>query len=163
MPPLPWYRYGIVEGLPRMLDLLERKGIKMTSHMIGAAVEMHPQLAKEIVERGHEPAGHGWRWDKQWILTRDQETKFISNGASMIEKITGFKPIGFNAPWLRGTVNTLEILQELGFLYHIDDVSRDEPSLVIVKGKPFVVVPYAVYLNDIRGYEQRYLSTQDFL
>jgi hypothetical protein len=37
--------------------------------------------------------------------------------------------------YARNSPNTLEILQELGFLYHIDDVSRDEPFInVLPKG-----------------------------
>lgn len=35
------------------------------------------------------------------------------------------------------------------FIYHIDDISRDEPFTVTVKGKPFAVVPYTVRNNDI--------------
>ncbi len=59
-PDLPvgkWYDYGFKEGIPRMLDTFDRVGVKVTSHMVGAAVERNPQLAKEIVERGHEAAG----------------------------------------------------------------------------------------------------------
>ena len=39
--------------------------------------------------------------------------------------------------------------QDLGFIYHIDDISRDEPSTVTVNGKPFAVVPYTIRNNDI--------------
>jgi peptidoglycan/xylan/chitin deacetylase (PgdA/CDA1 family) len=39
--------------------------------------------------------------------------------------------------------------QELGFIYHIDDISRDEPFVVPVNDKPFAVVPYTPHLNDI--------------
>src|SRR2546425_1276229 len=69
---------------------------------------------------------------------------------------------GFKAFWLRGTPHTLEILEELGFIYHIDDVSRDEPFLIKVKGKPFAVVPYTLHMNDIVDYESRYFSTQEY-
>jgi hypothetical protein len=34
-------------------------------------------------------------------------------------------------------------------LYHIDDVSRDEPFIAPVNGKDFVVVPYTLRNNDI--------------
>jgi hypothetical protein len=71
-------------------------------------------------------------------------------------------PLGFNSFWLRGTPQTLEILQELGFIYHIDDVSRDEPFLINVKGKPFAVVPYTLHMNDIVDYESRHFSTQEY-
>src|SRR6266851_2007089 len=54
-----WYEYGFKEGLPRLLDMFDRRSIKVTSNMVGAAVEKHAALAKEIVQRGHEPSGHG--------------------------------------------------------------------------------------------------------
>jgi peptidoglycan/xylan/chitin deacetylase (PgdA/CDA1 family) len=52
-----WFAYGYREGIPRMLDLWDRHGVKVTSHMIGEAVQRHPQLAKEIVQRGTKPPG----------------------------------------------------------------------------------------------------------
>jgi len=30
--------------------------------MVGQAVDANPQLAKEVVERGHEASGHGQTW-----------------------------------------------------------------------------------------------------
>ena len=30
-----WFAYGYREGIPRMLDLWDRHGVKVTSHMIG--------------------------------------------------------------------------------------------------------------------------------
>src|SRR5205823_13233473 len=61
----------------------------------------------------------------------------------------------------RGTTQTLQILQDLGFLYHVDDVSRDEPFLITVRSKPFVVVPYTLELNDLL-YEQRAFSSEQY-
>jgi Polysaccharide deacetylase len=49
------FAYGYREGIPRMLDLWDRHGVKVTSHMIGEAAQHHPELAKEIVARGHDP------------------------------------------------------------------------------------------------------------
>ena len=53
----------------------------------------------------------------------------------VVEKITGQKAVGYNANWLRRSPNTLKVLQELGFLYHIDDLSHDEPFITKVKEK----------------------------
>src|SRR5438132_3232253 len=38
-----WYEYGFKEGLPRLLDMFDRREVKVTSHMVGAAVEKHPR------------------------------------------------------------------------------------------------------------------------
>lgn len=162
LPASKWYEYGFKEGLPRLLDMFDRRRVKVTSHMVGAAVDLHPQLAKEIVERGHEASGHGQTWTPQYSMTAEQEHESYRQNIASIERATGTRPVGFNAFWLRGTPRTLEILQELGFIYHIDDVSRDEPFLINVKGKPFAVVPYTLHMNDIVNYETRYFSTQEY-
>ena len=91
-PPTPGSPIGYREGIPRMLDLWDRHGIKVTSHMIGEAVQRHPQLAKEIVERGHEAAGHGPRWSSQYAMSREEEREFLVGGTKMVEAATGQRP-----------------------------------------------------------------------
>jgi len=149
LPAQKWYEYGIKEGIPRMLDLWDRVGVKVTSHMVGQAVERNPGLAKEIVDRGHEAAAHGQTWAPQYSMTPEEERAGYQASVETIQKATGSRPVGFNAFWLRGTPNTLGILQELDFIYHVDDISRDEPFTVTVNGKPFAVVPYTIRNNDI--------------
>jgi peptidoglycan/xylan/chitin deacetylase (PgdA/CDA1 family) len=162
IPASKWYEYGFKEGLPRLLEVFDRRKIKVTSHMVGAAVDLHPALAKEIVQRGHEASGHGQTWTAQFSMTPEEERASYQQSIESIQRATGTRPVGFNAFWLRGTPHTLEILQSLGFIYHIDDVSRDEPFLINVKGKPFAVVPYTLHMNDIVNYETRYFSTQEY-
>jgi peptidoglycan/xylan/chitin deacetylase (PgdA/CDA1 family) len=140
-----------VEGIPRLLDLFDKHGIKATSFMVGTAVEKHPDLAREIVRRGHEAAAHGRTWESTFALSRSDEKKNISDGAEIIESVTGFHPVGWNANALRNSPNTLEILQELGFLYHIDDVSRDEPFFNVLPKGSLITVPYSVNLNDFQN------------
>jgi peptidoglycan/xylan/chitin deacetylase (PgdA/CDA1 family) len=146
-----WYEYGAVEGIPRLLDLFDKHGVKATSFMVGMAAEKHPDVAKEIVRRGHEAAAHGKTWESVFQSPRDEEKRSIAEGAEMIEKITGTKPIGWNAPGMRNSSNTLEILQELGFLYHIDDVTRDEPFINVLPKGNLVTVPYSLNLNDFQN------------
>ena len=148
-----FYEYGAVEGVPRLLDLFDKHEIKMTSFMIGDAVRRHPGVAAAIVERGHEAGAHGRRWARQYQLPRPQEADWIADSAEVIEKITGFRPVGYNNYWIRPGVNTLELLAEQGFTYHIDDLSADEPFLQTVSGRPFATVPYTVHLNDIASFD----------
>lgn len=162
LPAKSWFQYGYKEGIPRMLDLWDEFGIKVTSHMVGDAVLRNPALAKEIVERGHEAAAHGMSWSSQYDLPYQEEKKFVKDGVEAIKKVTGATAVGYNANWLRRGENTLKILQELGFVYHIDDLSRDEPFIIDVNGKDFAVVPYTLRCNDIQLVEGRYFSTADF-
>src|SRR5258706_291884 len=63
--------------------------------------------------------------------------------------IPGPNPVGWNAYWMRNSIHILETLQELAFLYHIDEPSHDEPFIIPVRGRDFVTVPYTFHLNDI--------------
>jgi peptidoglycan/xylan/chitin deacetylase (PgdA/CDA1 family) len=164
-PDLPtdkWYEYGFKEGIPRLLDMYDRKKVKVTSHMVGLAVEKHPTLAKEIVQRGHEAAAHGHTWAPIYSSSLEEEKASYDANVAAILKATGARPIGFNAPGMRATPNTFEILQDMGFLYHTDDLSRDEPFVIAVRRKPFVVVPYTFQLNDLQNYENRWHTCDEF-
>jgi peptidoglycan/xylan/chitin deacetylase (PgdA/CDA1 family) len=52
--------------------MLERRNVKATSHMMGAAVEKHSAPAKEIVQRGREPSGHGQTWTPRYPMMPEQ-------------------------------------------------------------------------------------------
>jgi peptidoglycan/xylan/chitin deacetylase (PgdA/CDA1 family) len=152
VPDLPtnaFFAYGHYEGIPRVLDLMDKYGIKLSSFMIGKAVEISPDLAQEIVRRGHEAAAHGRAWENSYQLSRDDEKRFIADSVETIQKVTSQKPIGWNAYWMRNSIYILETLQDLGFLYHIDEPSHDEPFIVPVRGRDFVTVPYTFHMNDI--------------
>lgn len=163
LPGETWYQYGYKEGIPRMLDLWDKYNIKVTSHMVGSAVLKNQQLAKEIVGRGHEAAAHGMNWATQYTMSYEEEKKFIKDGVDAVKQVTGFTPLGYNANWLRRGENTLKILQELGFTYHIDDLSRDEPFIIQVNNKDFAVVPYTLRCNDIVLIEGKNFSADQFL
>jgi peptidoglycan/xylan/chitin deacetylase (PgdA/CDA1 family) len=147
VPDLPtnaFFAYGHYEGIPRVLDLMDKHGIKLSSFMIGKAVENTPDLAREIVRRGHEASAHGRVWDNSYQLSRDEEKRFIADSVEAIQRVTGQKPIGWNAYWMRNSIHILETLQDLG-----DEPSHDEPFTVPVRGRDFVTVPYTFHMNDI--------------
>lgn len=144
-----WYDYGMNEGIPRLLRLWRKHNIKVTSHMVGRAAELHPQLAKQVADEGHEISGHGQTWTPQYSMSPAEERASYVASIETLQRITGQRPLGFNAFWMRHSTQTLNILQDLGFIYHIDDLSRDEPSIILVGNKPFAVVPYTLRNNDI--------------
>jgi peptidoglycan/xylan/chitin deacetylase (PgdA/CDA1 family) len=151
-----FFDYGANEGIPRALDLFDKHDIKVTSFMISKAIEKHPELAREIVQRGHEPGAHGTTWSASYDMSREQEKAFIKESADTIRRITGVQPVGWNAYFIRNSVNISETLQDLGFLYSIDDPSRDEPFIIPVRGRDFAMVPYTLHMNDMNFPFQAY-------
>ena len=155
LPDLPtnaFFQYGVYEGIPRILDLMDKHGIKLSCFMIGKAIEKAPDLAREIVRRGHEAAAHGRTWERSYALDPDAERRFIVDSVETIEKITGHTPTGWNAYWLRNSVQTMDTLQSLGFRYHVDEPSADEPFLIKLKAGDFMTVPYTLHMNDIASF-----------
>lgn len=165
VPDLPtntYFDYGVREGMPRLLNLFDKHGIKFSSFMIGEAVEKSPELVREIARRGHECCAHGKHWANQYVLPVEEEKAWIQSSVDSISRISGQRPTGYNCYWMRGSVRTLELLQELGFVYHIDDMSRDEPFIQEINGKPFVTVPYTIHMNDIASFDFSGFSPQDY-
>jgi peptidoglycan/xylan/chitin deacetylase (PgdA/CDA1 family) len=146
------FQYGVYEGIPRILDLMDKHQVKLSCFMIGQAVDKAPDLAREIVKRGHEAAAHGRSWRNSYLLDPDAERRFIADGVESIQKATGQTPIGWNAYYVRNSPHTLDILQSLGFKYHIDEPSADEPFIIKLKGGDFVTVPYTLHMNDIASF-----------
>lgn len=116
--------YAPRRGVPRLLDLLERQGVPGTFFAEGWNVQKYAGLAREVHERGHEVAAHGWlheSWDK---LPRDTERELIERVTDAISEATGSGPRGWRAPSGLATPWTLEVLHDLG--YHYDSSFGDE-------------------------------------
>ncbi len=75
-----------------MLDMFDRRNVKVTSHMVGAAVERHPALAKEIVQCGYEPSGHEQTWTPQYSMTPEQERQSYADSAATMNESPAYGP-----------------------------------------------------------------------
>jgi peptidoglycan/xylan/chitin deacetylase (PgdA/CDA1 family) len=156
------YQYGINEGAPRVLALLQRYQLPATFTAAAVALERAPQVAAGIVAGGHEVCAHGWRWAHQSGMNEDEEREFIAKAAASIERTTGTRPVGWLSRYLH-TASTRRLLAEQGFRYHMDDFSRDEPFYDREVQPPMVVLPYALDSNDMKIWSAPALQPRDWL
>jgi allantoinase len=89
------YLYGIKAGAPRVVKLLKQFDIMASWTVAALSLENHPEIAEAIVDLGHEPVSHGWRWIHQFKFTEDQEREFIQKAIASIEKTCGVRPFGW--------------------------------------------------------------------
>lgn len=143
------YAYGINEAAPRVFSLLSKYGMRATFTAAAVALERAPAVARGIVDGGHEACSHGWRWAHQLGMSEEKEREFIAKAADSIERTTGTRPAGWLSRYLH-TENTRRLLQDAGFLYHMDDFSRDIPFWDTSLPKPMIVLPYALDSNDMK-------------
>ena len=113
--------------------------------------------------RGHEAGGRAIRHAPQFHLAKDAERAFLREGFAALQAATGLWPKGFNAQGLQGSLNTNDLLQELGLIYTIDDRTRDEPWIQTVNGdKDLCLVPYMGHVNDLNFFQNQQRSLDDY-
>lgn len=156
------YAYGINEGAPRVLGLLDRYGFPATFTAAAVALERAPQVARAIAGAGHEVCAHGYRWAHQLGMSEEVERDFIRKATDSIAKTTGTRPVGWLSRYLH-TAETRRLLSEEGYLYHMDDFSRDEPFWDRSLAKPMVVLPYALDSNDMKMWNAPALTPSDWV
>jgi peptidoglycan/xylan/chitin deacetylase (PgdA/CDA1 family) len=142
------YEYGSRAGIWRLLRLFDEYGIQVTFFASAVALERNPAVADRLRRSGHEPCAHGWRWEEQWRLTRDEEREHIRRAVESIEGSCGERPLGWYCRY-GPSVHTRELLvEEGGFIYDADSYNDDLPYFVTVCRRRHLVVPYSLATND---------------
>ena len=158
------YLYGIKAGAPRVIKLLKQYDIAASWTVAAMSLETHPELAQAIVELGHEPVSHGYRWVHQFRMDEEAERAFIRKAVESITQTCGVRPYGWLSRYLY-TENTRRLLIEEGFAYHMDDFSGDVPfwDRDTVPGKPIAIVPYQVDSNDMKMWTDQAFGPEQWL
>jgi peptidoglycan/xylan/chitin deacetylase (PgdA/CDA1 family) len=82
-------------------------------------------------------------------MTRDEEREAIRRAIESIERTTGSRPLGWYCREM--SVNTRElVVEEGGFVYDSDVYNDDLPYWTVVLGRPHLIVPYGLVVNDAR-------------
>ena len=135
------FEYGSRVGIWRLARLIDEHKIPITLFTTAQALERHSEFADYVREKKHEPAGHGYRWDRMWEFSREEEREQIKLAIATIEKACGQRPQGWYSRY-SASVNTRELLvEEGGFVYDSDAYNDDLPYFTNVSGKKHLIVP----------------------
>lgn len=125
-----------------LLEVFDRIGVRSTFFLLGMAVRAHPQLARMIVNAGHEVACHGDSHLPVGTQTPEEFRQDLRSARSTIQELTGSAPLGYRAPAFSIPPDAswaFEVLESEGFAY---DASRC-PSLL--SGDPVTPVRCCPY------------------
>jgi peptidoglycan/xylan/chitin deacetylase (PgdA/CDA1 family) len=109
----------LYENTNSILNLLDLYNVKATFFVRGFWVKEHPDLASEIVNRGHSLENHSLTHGHMTAMT-DANIKYeIRTTADIIRETTGYQPRLFRPPYGEYDKRMLRILNEEGYPYTI--------------------------------------------
>lgn len=84
---------------PQLLDLLKLYNIKATFFVVGSKAEKYPELIERMHAEGHLIGLHNYIHKSNWIMFPWTIRRHLMKSASIIERITGQRPIYYRPPW----------------------------------------------------------------
>jgi peptidoglycan/xylan/chitin deacetylase (PgdA/CDA1 family) len=121
---------GVIEGLPRLLNLLEAREIRGTFFTEGILARLSPESVLEVARRGHEVGCHGLAHESYGGSYRIDETiprpptlqgrrakeATLRKAKEMLEELVGVPIRSFRAPFLYIDAESSTAMANAGFL-----------------------------------------------
>lgn len=94
-----------------ILDALEAAGARGTFFLVGHAVERFPDLAREILVRGHQVAQHGFQHRWQLIFSPRKLADDFARAVRAVQLATGRAPRWYRPPFGIATPEILDVVR----------------------------------------------------
>ncbi|WP_223845545.1 polysaccharide deacetylase family protein [Flavobacterium selenitireducens] len=141
---------GPSEFTPKVLELLERFGVKAAFFCIGKNVDAHPEIVRQMFQNGHIVANHSYLHGKDFDWKNSGEVlSELAKTDEAISKVCGRKPRFFRPPY--GVTNP-SIAKALQVTKHdvigwnirsMDGFSKDENAIyerIVRQIKPGAII-----------------------
>jgi len=144
--------YGSRIGVFRMMDVLDKHGVRATVLLNSDVCVYHPAIIDEGNKRKWEWLGHGVTNNiRMTQYPADEERAVVRQIKETISSATGRAPRGWLGPGGGDeSADTLDHLAAEGFDYVLDWGFDDQPMSMRVKSGRMIAIPYQQGLNDIR-------------
>jgi len=120
--------YGPRTGVPRLLRVLDRQGIRATFFVPGYTAERWPQAIRAIRDAGHEIGHHGYLHEgARSAPDAEAEERRLLRGLEALQRAVGVRPVGYRAPMWELSYRLPALLAKHGFLYDSGLMDADHP------------------------------------
>jgi allantoinase len=161
VPNFSWVEYGLRCGMPRIMTMLEARGLRASAFINAQVAEIYPSLMTAVLEAKWELVGHGWF--QQSLKQADDEADIIRRSLDTLSGLSGHAPRAWLGPGLGETDDTVDVLKEHGIEFLHDWCLDDLPFWIRTKHGPLVGLPYTFELNDVPIYAVQNNSTDEIL
>jgi allantoinase len=142
------FEFGSRVGAWRVLRIFAERGLPMTIFACAQALERNPEMAVVIRQSGHDICSHGWRWVKHFELDEAEEREHIARAVASLTGTTGRPPEGWYCRYGPSVSTRRLVAEHGGFLYDSDYYGDELPFWLTVEGRPHLIVPYSMTVND---------------
>ena len=143
-------QYGPKRCVDRILDMLDRYGVKATFFVPGLTAERYPDVIMRIAEAGHEIGHHGYAHERFAGKTTEEQIEIIEKTQAIFKKLIGHEVTGFRTPSGDWAKITPQLLYERGFRYSSSMRGDDRPYRTIINGEKtdFIEIPTKWEVDD---------------
>jgi peptidoglycan-N-acetylglucosamine deacetylase len=144
--------YGAVDGLPRILRLLDKHKTPASFFIPAVSAALHPRMIQEIQASGrHEIGVHGWIHERLPLLNDErEEQRLLTQSIELLTKAMGKRPVGYRAPSWQFSFWTMKQIKEAGFTYDSSLMASDDAYELLLDGERtgIVELPIERILDD---------------
>ncbi|MBS0559767.1 MAG: polysaccharide deacetylase family protein [Proteobacteria bacterium] len=121
--------YGPRVGIFRLLDVLDRFGLRPSVALGAAAARAYPELVDELSRRDACFMAHGTLATRRITsrMTEAEERALIAESRAAVQEATGTAPAGWAGQDFNESARTPALLAEAGFAYTTDWPNDDRP------------------------------------
>jgi peptidoglycan/xylan/chitin deacetylase (PgdA/CDA1 family) len=156
--------YGNRVGVFRLMEVLDRHGIRATVALNSELCTEHPKIIEEGNKRQWEWMGHCESNTRRLNeAPPGDEPRIIKNALATIERVTGQRPRGWLGSGLQETWDTLDLLAAERCDYVCDWTNDDQPYIMVLDGgRTLISVPYSHEINDKPAFERFHRTADEF-
>jgi peptidoglycan/xylan/chitin deacetylase (PgdA/CDA1 family) len=151
-------QYGNRQGVPRIRKLLDRHGVRASFFYPAVSALLHPEEIRAVAAEGNEVGIHSWIHEANTTLPPGVERELTLRATDTLEKLSGRRPVGMRTASWDFSIDTMNIIRELGLLYDSSLMADDDAYELLADGEPTGIVELppewirddAVYFNMLR-------------
>lgn len=157
-----WSRFGGVEGIWRVNNLLKQSGLRGTLFCNGRSAEVYSEAVKQWVANGNVLAGHGYFQDQLLAYLEPQDEQLtIQKSLRILDELGRQKTAGWVTPIYGWTEHTAKFLAQEGVIWSCDTMDMSMPRVSQVGGgNRLVMFPWSDFMdNRVRNHPHVYFET----
>jgi allantoinase len=141
--------YGNRVGFWRLLEVLDRHGIRATASVNTCVLDRFPEVGEAMAARDWAIMGHGIVNTRfLYGIAVEEERALFGEMIETVQRRTGLRMRGFFGPYATLSPQTMELAAEAGLVYSADWFLDDQPFPIKAGVRTLVGVPYSFELND---------------